>query len=354
MKTEQIDRNFAVQSEIDRPDVQFFNCRQEPFSVHGLLYENGRFRRMPEEVAGSVNDGVAFLHANTAGGRVRFATDSPCIAIRARMDNIGKMPHFPLTGSAGFDLYTGERYLHTFVPPWDLQSGYESVCDLHEDLRDGGMHEFTVHFPLYSDVCELYIGVKKDSVIRPAAPYRLPHPVVYYGSSITQGGCASRPGNAYENIVSSVLNVDHVNLGFSGSARAEKTITDYICSLPMSVFVYDYDHNAPSVEHLKNTHEPLFKAVRAKYPCLPVVMMTRPQPYLNADEKERLRIVKQTYETAVANGDQNVYFIAGDTMLPPPFMNSALVDNCHPNDCGFVGMAQAVIGVMKKILGAEC
>ena len=350
MKIEEIDRNFTVSTNIDRPDIVFYDCRQTPFSVHGVFYENGRFRRMPEATARTVSEGVFGLHANTAGGRVRFVTDSPYIAIHAKMDNIGKMPHFPLTGSAGFDLYTGRRYLHTFVPPYAITDGYEAVCDLHEDLRDGKSHEFTLHMPLYSDVCELYIGLKKGCTLLSAQPYDLPHPVVYYGSSITQGGCASRPGNAYENIVSSVLHIDHVNLGFSGNARAEQTMTDYIRSLPMSVFVYDYDHNAPSVEHLKNTHETLFKAVRTQYPALPVVMMTRPQPYLNAQEKERLQVVKQTYENAVAGGDTNVYFIPGNTILKPPFTHTSLVDNCHPNDSGFLAMAQAVIGVLQKIM----
>ncbi|MBR6780379.1 MAG: hypothetical protein IKM24_05100 [Clostridia bacterium] len=128
MKIEEIDRNFTVSTNIDRPDMVFFDCRQTPFSVHGVFYENGRFRRMPEATARTVSEGVFGLHANTAGGRVRFVTDSPYIAIHAKMDNIGKMPHFPLTGSAGFDLYTGRRYLHTFVPPYAITDGYEAVA----------------------------------------------------------------------------------------------------------------------------------------------------------------------------------------------------------------------------------
>ena len=104
----EVDPNFAVERDIDKQDVAFCDCLNAPFQVHGLLYEGGKFRRMPEQAALSVNDGVHWLHTNTAGGRVRFRTNSSYVAIAAKMDGIGKMPHFALTGSAGFDLYTDD------------------------------------------------------------------------------------------------------------------------------------------------------------------------------------------------------------------------------------------------------
>ncbi len=350
MKIEEADRNFVVKTTIQREGLTFFDTEKAPFEIFGIQKEDGLFRRLPAAVAKSVSEGVFALHTNTAGGRVRFATNSPYIAIHAEMDGIGKMPHFPFTGSAGFDLHAGVRYLGTYVPPMDIENGYESVIDLPVPFCDGKMHDYTIHFPLYSNVKKLYIGISADSRLQQSAAYTHPLPVVYYGSSITQGGCASRPGNAYENIVSLRLDCDHINLGFSGNAKAEDTMTAYLATLPMSVFVYDYDHNAPSPTHLQNTHEKLFLAVRKNNPTLPVVFMTRPKAYLTAEEEERLAIVRITYENALASGDENVYFLPGPSLLDASARDTGLVDNCHPNDSGFVSMANAVTAVLQDIL----
>lgn len=350
MNISTIDTNFAVQEQFTQDGICFSDVRQAPFSVHGVFFENGKFRRMPEAVAKTVSEGVHWLHTNTAGGRVRFATDSEVICIRVKTENEGKMPHFALTGSIGFDLHTGARYVGTFIPPFDAHGGFESRLWIPEDLRDGTVRTYTLHLPLYSDVCQVLVGIAEDAALQAATTYTHPVPVVYYGSSITQGGCASRPGNAYENIVSYELDCDHINLGFSGNAKGEDTMIDYLADLNMSVFVCDYDHNAPTAEHLQNTHEKLFKAIRTKHPDLPVVFMTRPQPYLSKDEKSRLQIVQTTYKNALANGDRNVYFIPGPQLLNDATRNTALVDNCHPNDSGFVSMAGAVADVLRKIL----
>lgn len=210
---------------------------------------------MPENIARGVSEGVYVLHSNTAGGRVRFVTDSPYIAIYAKMDGLGKMPHFALTGSIGFDLYVDNYYTNTFVPPFDIKDGYESIFEFEKKEQ----REITIDFPLYSNVNELYIGLQEDSFLAEAKPYKNVKPIVYYGSSITQGGCASRPGMSYQAIISRIFNYDYINLGFSGSAKAEDEMIEYIKNLDMSIFVYDYDHNAPTVEHLKKTHEKMFK-----------------------------------------------------------------------------------------------
>lgn len=338
-----IDKNFKIDTKIQKDDIAFYNALD--FDVFGVFYENGMYRRLPEATAKSVSDGVHYLHTNTAGGRVRFKTDSPYIAISAKMSEIGKMPHFALSGSAGFDLYVDNCYFATFMPPFDISSGYESVVD----LRHTGMHDITINFPLYSNVNELYIGLSDKANITKPTPYRLDKPIVYYGSSITQGGCASRPGNSYEAIISQRMNVDHINLGFSGNARAEDEICDYICSLDMCAFVYDYDHNSPTPEYLQETHEKMFKKIRLKFPNLPIIMMSRPKCNLTADEKKRLEIINNTYKNANESGDKNVYLIEGYELMRL-CGDEGTVDGCHPNDWGFASMAMAVEEVLSKVL----
>lgn len=340
-----IDKNFKIETSIEKADIRFLDVRNAPFAIHGVFYENGKFRRMPQDEAIIVSDNVSLLHGNTAGGRVRFKTNSPYVAISAKMPIIGKMSHFTLCGSAGFDLYEKDAYKGSFLPSFWVDGGYESVIE----LGDKKWREITINFPLYSDVSELYIGVSDKAKITAPTPYKNQKPIVYYGSSITQGGCASRPGNAYESMLSRALNVDYINLGFSGSAKAEKAISSYIAGLDMSVFVYDYDHNAPTIEHLFATHERMFKEFRQAQPNTPVVMLSRPVYYPTAEEKERLKIIKTTYQNAIESGDKNVYFIDGKTLMRIA-KDGGTVDGCHPNDLGFYSMAKALEKVLKKLI----
>lgn len=343
-----IDKNFKVETKIAKEGIRFYNSLSAPFEIYGVYMDNGKFRRMPENVAKTVSDGVLRLHANCAGGRVRFRTDSPYVAINVKMGSIGKMPHFPLTGSAGFDMYIndgkGEIYTRTFVPPFNIENGYESL----ETFDNALMRDVTINFPLYSEVEELYIGLDENAAVEAPTPYADKKPIVYYGSSITQGGCASRPGNCYQAQICRRFNRDYINLGFSGSAKAEDTIAEYIKKLDMSVFVYDYDHNAPSAEHLGKTHEKMFKAIREENPDLPIIMMSAPKWILTDGWKKRRDIIEATYKNAVAAGDKNVYFLDG-TELMGLCENNGSVDNCHPNDLGFASMAKAVGDVIEKI-----
>ncbi|MBR2042945.1 MAG: hypothetical protein IJ946_01245 [Clostridia bacterium] len=343
-----IDSNFKVETNIEKEDIRFYVVNQNPFKIYGVYYDNGKFRRLPEEVAKSVSVGVLGEHAHGAGGRLRFKTDSPYIAINVKMTCIPKMPHFALTGSAGFDMYvggSGEKFVRTFVPPFNISNGYESIIE----FGSSEIREITIHFPLYSVVSEMYIGLKDGSVVGEPQGYKDIKPIVYYGSSITQGGCASRPGNAYENIITRRLNVDHINLGFSGNAKGEVEMAEYISKLSMSAFVYDYDHNAPNVEHLMATHERMFNIIRKTNPDLPVIFLSRPKFYLSDEEEKRLEVIKTTYNNAKANGDSNVYIIEGPELMRLA-KDDGTVDGTHPTDFGFYSMANAIGDLLEKIL----
>lgn len=344
-KISEIDKNFKVETKLNKNDIRFYNARVEPFKIYGIYHEDGMFRRMPEEVAKTVSNGVHFLHANTAGGRVRFKTDSSYVAISVKHGEITRMDHFPLCGTAGFDLYADDVYVKTFRPPYDMVDGYENLMEIGEPR----MREITINFPLYSEVRELYIGLAESAQLLEPSPYRNEKPVVYYGSSVTQGGCASRPGTSYQAFVSRALNLDYINLGFSGNAKAEDEMIDYIASLDMSAYVCDYDYNAPTYEHLEKTHEKMFLAVREKHPNMPILLLGMPKFTLIGEDKRRLDfIIKKTYENALARGDRNVYLIDGPTLMAL-CGNDGTVDNVHPTDFGFHSMAVAVTKVLKDL-----
>lgn len=347
MKIDQIDKNFKVDITIDREGLCFYDPRKAPFEVNGIYYEDGRFHRLPEAVAKATNEGVWGLHANTAGGRLRFRTDSLKFAVSSELDHMMKADHMAICGSAGFDLYVDGFYKRTFRPPYKMKQGFESLVELKEERK---MREILIHFPLYSDVLELSIGLEEGAKIEAPTPYCKGAPLVYYGSSITQGGCASRPGNAYENILSRRLNIDHINLGFSGNARGEQTITDYINGLEMCAFIMDYDHNAPTLAHLEETHEKMFLAIRERHPDLPILMLSRPKWILEDNEDRRLETVRKTYENAKARGDQKVWFISGQELMAL-CKEEGTVDNCHPTDLGFFSMAGAMEDTIKEMIG---
>ncbi len=329
-------------TEVRTDGIVFYDCIQEPFSVYGLIHTLEGFVRMPQEVAdrvaANVNEGISFLNKCTAGGRVRFVTDSKEIAIRVSMRNLCKMVHFPLTGSVGLDMYADKRYIGTFFPPIDIEDGYEAKLGF-EDIAE---REITINLPLYGGVCKLEIGLCEGASLKKAKEYRKEKPIVYYGSSITQGGCASRPGNSYESIIARKINCNFVNLGFSGSAKGEKEVAEYIAGLDMTTFVMDYSYNAPNLEHLQKTHEPFFKIIRAKNPTLPIVIVSSPQSNLNDANRAFHKVIRQTYLNAVNDGDEYVAFVDGGKMFDIFGGDSCTVDNCHPNDMGFMCMAEAI------------
>jgi hypothetical protein len=212
------------------------------------------------------------------------------------------------------------------------------------------MEQITVYFPRNEIIDFIEISVTDDANVAPPTPYAYEKPVVFYGSSITEGGCCCNVTNAYNAMLSRWPDFDYINLGFSGSAMGEPVMADYIAAMDMSAFVFDYDHNAPSIKHLAATHKPFFDRIRAAHPNLPILMMTRPAEVYTSDYKARREVVRATYEAAIAAGDNNVYFIDGETFYGDTDRNLCASDDCHPNDLGFYRMASVIRPVLEKML----
>ncbi|NLK39098.1 MAG: hypothetical protein GX303_02450 [Clostridiales bacterium] len=342
---ENIDKNFRVETNLNEDDLCLYDTRKAPFDLYGLYNprEGEIFRRLPDDIAAATSEKVHVLAKNTAGGRVRFTTDSSYIAIKSIFTGFRHFPHMTLAGTAGFDLYIDEggrsTYFSTFMPPITMTDGYESIIKLGSRKK----RSFTIHFPLYAEVASLYIGLQRDATLDHGAKYAYQRPVLYYGSSITQGGCASRPGNCYTNIISAKLDCDHINLGFSGSAKGEDAIVNYMASLDFSVFVCDYDHNAPSLAHLKATHEKVYLTIRDAHPDTPIILVSRPDFDKDISGNILRRdVVYTTYINAIGRGDKNLCYIDGERLFKDEYRDACTVDTVHPNDAGFVRMAEVI------------
>ncbi|MBO5909185.1 MAG: hypothetical protein J6Q67_05325 [Clostridia bacterium] len=201
----------------------------------------------------------------------------------------------------------------------------------------------------FNNVKELYIALEDTATASEGDKFEPCLPVVFYGSSITQGGCASHPGNAYTNMIMRELNREIINLGFSGSCKAEKQMSDYIGRIPMSLLVYDYDHNAPTSAFLEATHERFFREFRAYQPHTPVLMISVADGGFGEEEIiKRREIIRRTYENARADGDKNVYFLDGQRFYEEIGLRNATVDTCHPNDLGFYAFYKNISEFMKE------
>ena len=354
------DKNFSVANTVAIEGIKFHSVKESPFKIYGLYkpLEGKRFVRMPEDVAKTVNPGVEAFCRHTAGGRVRFSTDSNYIAIRVIRESIELGNKMAAVGSAGFDLYLDEEGESVFCgcfQPSREEPSFEAIVKFKRAEKK--VRNFTINFPLYNGVDELFVGVDEKAILGEGKSYRHETPIVYYGSSITQGGCVCRPGLAYTSIVSRKLDSDFVNLGFSGSGKAEDTIVDYLASLDMSIFVSDYDHNARNPEYLYPTVRNLYKKVRAANPKLPMVFISRPDfdqllgvEFSHRDSIERRDAIYSMYVEAVRAGDDNIYFIDGESLFGAEYREECTVDLCHPNDIGHMRMAEVIGHTLSKIM----
>lgn len=350
-----VDKNFTVEKNVCSNGLIFNDVKEAPFEVYGLYdYKNqAQFKRMPDEVAKNVNDGVAALYTNTSGGRIRFSTNSDVIVLKAEVANVTRVSHLSVTGACGFDIYEDfpetqtSRYLATFIPPYEVTAEFESKVELPSRRT----RYFTVHFPLYCDVFSVLIGVNDAASLSKGMSYKNALPIVYYGNSVTQGGCATRPGNSYPNIIGRRLNMDFINLGFSGSGKAEETMVDYLASLDMSVFVCDYDHNAPNPEYLKATHRRLYEKIRTAHPDLPFIIMSKSDfVYGEENSIKRRDIIYETFRYAKSIGDKNVYFMDGESVYYGDYANIVVIDRVHPSDLGFALIADTLGGIITRAL----
>lgn len=346
-----VDKNFQTKNLKIDGKTAFYTIPSAPFDLYGITYLNDekRFARLPETL---VKDypGLDFLRKHTSGGRIRFSTDSDFLTLTIDYPTLGQMKHMPSTGISGFSLLEESNGKEPFLIANFCPEPHET--NIHPYVQTialpKGKRNYVLYFPLYQAVNSLTIGVNANAYIGHGLSYKPDLPILYYGSSITQGGCATRPDLSYQAMISKWTNVDFINMGFSGNAKGEQFMAEYLSNIPCSVFVIDYDHNAPNPQHLKDTHSNFYKIFREKNPLTPVIFVTKPDFEYDVDAKKRVNIIKNTYLKAKAKGE-NVYFINGKSLYGKADRNMFAVDGCHPNDLGFYKMAKRILKELNKI-----
>jgi lysophospholipase L1-like esterase len=335
--------------------MEWINAIDPRFTVSGLPWhaENGgTFARLPLRADGEVRSEIRGLGRKLSGGRIRFRSDTAELHVRVAHSADPGMWNMHRVGNSGLDLYVDGRIWGTTY--WqNPEPSYEFTFFSGQPRVE---REFTLYLPLYNDLTRLEIGLSDGSSVLPPTPFALAKPGVFYGSSITQGGCASRPGNTYPAILSRRLNLDIVNLGFSGNGLGEPEVANLLAEIDAACYVLDFHINVESAEQLRQVYLPFYETLRRRHPEVPILMLS--QIFTTREHHEAIwlrkrleqtAVIREAFTEALRRGDRHVHFCDG-TWLIGPEADGAYVDGVHPNDRGFFMMADGLEPVLRDLL----
>ena len=321
------------------------------------------YHRLPAKAKGVVRDAVWDLSTRSAGLCVRFVTDADTIAARWSLTspNLG-MPHFPPTGVSGMDLYAlDKRAGGPGTWRW-IGAGRPDKRENEATLAQGipeGKHEFVLYLPLYNGTESAAIGLPPGAVLEtpPPRPPERALPLVIYGTSIVQGGCASRPGMAHTCILSRKLRRPVINLGFSGNGKMEMEMGQLLAELDVAAYVIDCLPNL-NAEQVTERTEPFVQALRKARPETPIVLVENIRYQAGAflappreSYEGKNDALRAAYERLKADSVPGLYYVPCDNLLGND--GEATVDGTHPTDLGFLRMAEALEPVLSGILKSK-
>ena len=339
------------------PSPRWIKLPSAQVEIDGLPWyheNNGELYRLPVALKNTYPVKVWNLAKSPSGGRIRFRTNATALAIRLEYPASPSMLNMEAYGQTGVDLYVGNTYWNTALADKDAKPGkiYEHVY-FNFGNAPRVERDITLYLPLYMGVKVLAIGVDSNAVIKPPRTFALPKPVVYYGTSITQGCCASRSGMSYEAIVGRRLNIDFVNLGFSGAGFYEPALARAVASIDAACYVLD-GSNFGKVDEFRKVFAPFIETVRAKRPKTPILVIS--PLYSSGLLVQRHRntgmwtFTRDVVSRFIAQGDKNIQLIEGMDLLSP-LQGDGLTDGLHPNDLVFHWVANGITWRIATVLG---
>jgi lysophospholipase L1-like esterase len=320
------------------------DCKQLGVEGKGWTDTLSFYDRLPADAQGKAPASVWSLSHLSAGLCVRFTTDAPSIQVRWTLlgSDAAALPHMPATGVSGVDFYVrhkGGRW--AFVG-----NGRPAAGTNTSRFTVPSGEQYLLYLPLYNGVKSVEIGIPPGRKISACAVSSHRKPVLIYGTSITQGGCASRPGMAWTSIVGRKLDTPVINLGFSGSGKMEPEMANLVAELDPSVYVLDCVANM-SPEMVAERVVPFVEKLRAAHPNTPI-LLAEDSSVANQCPTEKGRRLRAAYTQLTAAGVKNVHFLASKGMLGDD--SEGTVDGCHPNDLGMMRMADAFIKAIRPLL----
>jgi len=338
--------------------LSWYDIRHLDVEGKGWTDTKSFYDRLPAKAEAVVREPVWNLSRDSTGMCVRFITDANEIQARweLRSKNLA-MPHMPATGVSGLDLYVkgtdGKwKWLAVGRPTQFPINSVTLVKDIPQGIR-----EYFLYLPLYNGVSSVEIGVPKGSSIRKAAPYPQDRKsIVFYGTSITQGGCASRTGMVHTAILGRRFHYPVINLGFSGNGHMEPEMADLLAELDPSVYVLDCLPNMNG-QMVAERVAPFVKRLREAHPVTPILLvedrtysdafLVTPRQQQNVNNRRELHNV---YSRLRSEGIRHLHYLSGSRLLGDDHDNLATVDGSHPTDLGFMRQADAFYEALKPIL----
>lgn len=332
-------------------DIAKFGIEGKGWKDTAHLYD-----RLPAKAQRTVRPEVWNLSQKSAGLSVRFVTDATTISVKWSLRTASlDLPNMAAAGMSGIDLYVKEgtqwRWAGAARP--DKQNGNERK--IVENMAPG-RREFRLYLPLYNGTEKAEIGVPEGSTVQsaPAYPAGL-KPVVIYGTSIVQGASASRPGMAYPAILERRLNRPFVNLGFSGNGKMEAEVAELLTEIDAAVYVIDCLPNLSTGEEAETRAVQVVEILRRARPNTPIVLVENLlYPDLFIDQSKRKKIADKNagllraYRRMQAARVRNIHYIAAERLLPAD--SEGTIDGVHPNDHGFMQMADVIGPVLRRAI----
>ncbi len=311
------------------------------------------YARLPAKAENVVPKPVWRLAQHSSGMLTRFVTDATTIQVRYELTGGLALPHMPATGVSGIDLYAeddqGQLRWVSVVKPRTTPHVNATLVD----SLDPGPRAYTAYLPLYNGVNSLEFGVPEGATFKTIAPREDP-PILFYGTSITHGACASRPGMPHPAILGRQLDLPTVNLGFSGNGRMESEVCALLAEVEAAVYVLDCLPNM-GPELVEARAEPFVRQLRKVRPDTPILMVEdRSYAYAWIKESARKRhqgsraAYVRAYDKLVASGIKNLHYLEGEHLLGDD--GEGTTDGSHPNDLGFLRQADKMEPVLRKIL----
>ncbi len=318
----------------------------EVFTLEGKGWENTNayYDRLPAKAEGKVTKDVWYLSHHSAGLSLHFTTNSNFVKIRWVLLNHEGCLKMPLTSVSGIDVYAKKEngkfiYLRTGKPRADTNTITVQLIPAKE---------YIINLSLYNGVKSIEIGIPKEKHIAGTKinKSRLEKTILFYGTSITQGGCASRPGMAFTTIVGRNLDVPIINLGFSGNGKMEMEMEELLAELDPSVYVLDCVWNM-NPKMLEERVAPFVLKLRESKPNIPIVL-AEDCHYMDVSPTKKGKVLRTIYKKLVADGVEQLYFLSNKGMLGTD--GEATVDTVHPSDLGMVRMSVVFTDFLGKFV----
>jgi len=325
----------------------------QKFTIIGKFHSEKNYVRFPQEYKNTLRKDVWDLGQNSAGISIRFRTNASVIVVRWTVMEDNIMDHMAFTGIKGVDLYAYVDDHWKFVNTGRVKGKTNEFTM----VKSGGeiFREYLLNLPLYDGIDSLSFGVDNNAEISvPKENYLITKkPVVYYGSSIAQGGCASRPGMAFTNILSRSMDRSFINMGFSGSGTFDLSVGEAMCEADAALYVIDCNPNTQT-ELIYDRAVELVKLMKKKRPAVPVLLVEGFYyengfgKILDSDTEKKNIELRRAFKTLQESGIKQLYFKKGNGMIG--YDHEGTVDGVHPNDLGMMRIAQSLKPAIQNII----